>query len=93
MDATTLLAIVFLALMLANAAHWMFTRRGALFWTPSGKGRLIWRACLAVVSAAAIASLAGWLPAHVFPWIFVPLVAGLQLLSIVHRQAIAPDAA
>lgn len=90
MSATSILAIVFLALAGANVLHWSLVRRGPVVWMPSGRWLQIVGVYNLTITAVAFASLSGWLPSSVLPWMLLPLFASQQVVSIMKRQDIAP---
>ncbi|MCU0865558.1 MAG: hypothetical protein MUC36_17370 [Planctomycetes bacterium] len=92
MPATTVLGLAFVCLACANVVHRVVKRRGPLMWTPAGKWMFLWWAWAVAVFCSAVASLADSIPPHVCPWIVVPGLAAIQVMSIVRRSRIASAA-
>jgi hypothetical protein len=87
MDISLILAIVFLATVAFNVAHWCFRGRERLLYFPkSGCFRLVFTSWAVVTPISAGATLFGWLPSLVFLLISFGFVTTQELYSIWIRQ-------
>jgi len=82
-----ILAIVFLATVAFNVAHWRFRGGERLLYFPkSGWFRLVFTSWAVVTAISAGASLFGWLPSLVFLLLTFSFVTTQELYSIWVRQ-------